>query len=182
VVAAAYPMDLSLTFLRSKAVTPLSRARPGASRLLIAGCPEGVGRHGLYPFEDHTPAARLKHLYRHLLVHPGQVPRASVGKVARLIRTTSSRFPLLAHRPGRQTQAGPPSGPHGAGPRPTWLYTPNAELSALSERSLRVTDSWEEVLHGIDSEQAGRSLQVALYPCSPLQVLNEQASDREADS
>jgi hypothetical protein len=45
-----------------------------------------------------------------------------------------------------------------------------------------VTDSWDEVLHGIDSEQAGRSLQVALYPCSPLQVLNEQAPDREAGS
>jgi nickel-dependent lactate racemase len=177
VVAAAYPMDLSLTFLRSKAITPLSRARPGASRILIAGCPEGVGRHGLYPFEDHTPAARLKHVYRHLLVHPGQVPRASVAKAAWLIRTTSSRFPVVSHRPGRQPQAGHSSGPPGAGPMPTWLYTPNAELSAWSGHSLRVTDSWQQVLQGIGIEQGGRPLQVALYPCSPLQVLDEHAPD-----
>jgi lactate racemase len=182
VVAAAYPMDLSLTFLRSKAITPLSRARPGASRLLVAGCPEGVGRHDLYPFEDHTPAARLKHLYRHLLVHPGRVPRATAGKAARLIRTTSSRIPALTHRPRRQTQAGPSGGPLGAGPRPTWLYTPNAELSTWSGPTLRVTDSWEEVLQGIGSEQGVRPLQVALYPCSPLQVLDEQASARAAGS
>jgi nickel-dependent lactate racemase len=182
VVAAAYPMDLSLTFLRSKAITPLSRARPGASRLLVAGCPEGVGRHGLYPFEDHTPAARLKHLYRHLLVHPGQVPQAAATRAARLIRTTSSRLPLLARRAGPRSDMGPRSGPPDAERRPTWLYTPNAELSAWSGHSLRVTDSWEEVLKGIGSEQGGRPLQVALYPCSPLQVLDEQASDHGAGS
>jgi hypothetical protein len=68
-------MDLSLTFLRSKAITPLLRAARDSSRVLIAGCPEGVGRHGLYPFLDRSPAARLRHLYRHLLVHPRQIPR-----------------------------------------------------------------------------------------------------------
>jgi Lactate racemase N-terminal domain len=91
VVANAYPMDLSLTFLRSKAITPLLRAAPGSSRVLIAGCPEGLGRHGLYPFLDRGPAARLRHLYRHLLVHPRQVPRAAASKAAPLLQLTSSR-------------------------------------------------------------------------------------------
>src|SRR5204862_4953702 len=50
VVASAYPMDVSLTFMRSKGMIPLFQARPGASRVVIAACPEGVGHHGLYPF------------------------------------------------------------------------------------------------------------------------------------
>jgi nickel-dependent lactate racemase len=175
VVANAYPMDLSLTFLRSKAITPLLRAAPSSSRLLIAGCPEGVGRHGLYPFLDHTPAARLRHLYRHLLVHPGQVPRAAASKAARLLRSTSSR--TRSRRAGGRTQVTSSDPPRSTAARPIWLYTPNVALSTRSSRSLRVTDSWDEILGQIRLEQAGRPLRVALYPCSPLQVLGEQGSD-----
>jgi hypothetical protein len=97
---------------------------PGSSRVLIAGCPEGVGRHGLYPFLDRGPEARLRHLYRHLLVHPRQVPKAAVSKAARLLQPTSSR-PLS---------------------RPIWLYTQNAALSTRSSRPFRVTDSWDVIL------------------------------------
>jgi lactate racemase len=155
VVANAYPMDLSLTFLRSKAITPLLRTAPGSSRVLIAGCPEGVGRHGLYPFLDRGPAARLRHLYRHLLVHPRQVPKAAASKAARLLQPTSSR-PLS---------------------RPIWLYTQNPALSTWSSRPFRATDSWDMILGRIRMEQAGRRLRVALYPCSPLQVLGDHGSD-----
>jgi lactate racemase len=155
VVANAYPMDLSLTFLRSKAITPLLRAAPSSSRVLIAGCPEGVGRHGLYPFLDRGLAARLRHLYRHLLVHPRQVPNAAAIKAARLLQPTSSQ-PLS---------------------RPIWLYTHNAALSTRSSRPFRATDSWDVILDRIRMEQAGRRLRVALYPCSPLQVLGDHGSD-----
>jgi nickel-dependent lactate racemase len=155
VVANAYPMDLSLTFLRSKAITPLLRAAPSASRVLIAGCPEGVGRHGLYPFLDRGLAARLRQLYRHLLVHPRQVPKAAAIKAARLLQPTSSQ-PLT---------------------RPIWLYTHNAEASTRSSRPFRATDSWEVILGRIRMEQARRPLRVALYPCSPLQVLGDDGSD-----
>ena len=175
VVANAYPMDLSLTFLRSKAITPLLRAGPRASRILIAGCPEGVGRHGLYPFLDHTPAARLKHVYRHLLVHPRQVPRAAAGKAAQLLRSTSSR--TMSRRPPARTPMESPDGRRGTAARPIWLYTPNIELRARSSRSFRIMGSWEEMLGQIRQEQAGRALRVALYPCSPLQVFVEHRPD-----
>jgi lactate racemase len=155
VLANAYPMDLSLTFLRSKAITPLMRAAPSSSRVLIAGCPEGVGRHGLYPFQDRDLAARLRHLYRHLLVHPRQVPKAAASKAARLLEPTSSR-PLS---------------------RPIWLYTQNAALSTRSSRPFRATDSWDVILGQIRMEQAERRLRVALYPCSPLQVLDDHGCD-----
>jgi hypothetical protein len=148
-------MDLSLTFLRSKATTPLLRAAPSSSRVLIAGCPEGVGRHGLYPFQDRDLAARLKHLYRHLLVHPRQVPKAAASKAARLLEPTSSR--TLS--------------------RPIWLYTQNAALSPRSSRPFRATDSWDVVLGRIRMEQTKRRLRVALYPCSPLQVLDDHGPE-----
>jgi lactate racemase len=171
VVANAYPMDLSLTSLRSKAITPLLRAAPRSSRVLIAGCPEGVGRHGLYPFLDRSPAARLRHLYRHLLVHPRQVPRAAASKAAGLLQSTSSR--ALSRRAGGRTRAEASNGLRRTAARPIWLYTPNAALSTRSGRSFRVTDSWDEILGQIRMEQAGRPLRVALYPCSPLQVLSD---------
>jgi hypothetical protein len=147
-------MDLSLTFLRSKAITPLLRAEPRSSRVLIAGRPEGVGRHGLYPFLDRGLTARLRHLYRQL-VHPRQVPKAATIKAARLLQPTSSR-PLS---------------------RPIWRYIQNAALSTRSSRPFQATDSWDVILRQIRMEQAGRRLRVALYPCSPLQVLGDHGSD-----
>jgi nickel-dependent lactate racemase len=172
VVANAYPMDLSLTFLRSKAITPLLRAAPGASRILIGGCPEGVGRHGLYPFLDHKPAARLKQAYWRLLVNPRKAPRAAAAKATQLVRSASSRT-LSLGRPARNQTESPDGGPSAVA-RPIWLYTPNVKLRALQNRYFRVVGSWEEILGEIRQEQAGRSLRVALYPCSPLQVLGER--------
>ena len=50
VVANAYPVDTSLTFMRSKGMTPLLHAAPEASRIVVAPCPEGVGLHRVFPF------------------------------------------------------------------------------------------------------------------------------------
>ncbi len=172
VVANAYPMDLSLTFLRSKGITPLLQAAPGASRILIGGCAEGVGRHGLYPFLDHKPAARLKDLYRRALVHPGHIPRAAVRKAARLLPSTFTQT-VSVDQPA-PPERGSQDGEASALIRPIWLYTPNVGLHALSNRWFGVLGSWEEILSQIRREQAERALRVALYPCSPLQVLLER--------
>jgi lactate racemase len=44
VIANAYPIDVSLTFMRSKGITPLLLAKPGASRVLVSACSEGGGQ------------------------------------------------------------------------------------------------------------------------------------------
>jgi hypothetical protein len=64
VIANAYPIDVSLTFMRSKGLIPLLLARPGASRLLVSACSEGVGHRGLFPFVDAPPWQRPLHLAR----------------------------------------------------------------------------------------------------------------------
>ena len=56
-------------------------------------------------------------------------------------------------------------------------YTPNVELRARSSRTFRIMRSWEEILGQIRQEQGERALRVALYPCSPLQVLGEHRPD-----
>ena len=68
-------------------------------------------------------------------------------------------------------------GGRGMAARPIWLYTPNVELRALSSGTFRIMGSWEEIVAQIRQEQEERALRVALYPCSPLQVLRERRPD-----
>src|SRR5215218_4367496 len=87
VIANAYPIDVSLTFMRSKGLIPLLLAKPGASRLLVAACSEGVGHHGLFPFLDAPPWHRPLHLTRTVRARPGAVP----AKAARRLRAALQR-------------------------------------------------------------------------------------------
>jgi nickel-dependent lactate racemase len=74
VMANAYPIDTSLTFMRSKGVAPLLQARPGASRVLVSACSEGAGHHGLFPFVGAPRRQRPLHLARTVAARPGAVP------------------------------------------------------------------------------------------------------------
>ena len=69
VISAAYPIDVSLTFMRSKGIIPLLHAAPGASRVLVAACPEGVGHHGLFPFVPNPQRWRYRHMARRARAH-----------------------------------------------------------------------------------------------------------------
>ena len=66
VVVNAYPADVSLTFTRSKGTAPLHLARPGASRILISACSEGLGYHGLFPFMNGPRFEKQVHILRRL--------------------------------------------------------------------------------------------------------------------
>jgi Lactate racemase N-terminal domain len=55
VICNAYPQDVSLTFMRSKGLAPLLRARPSASRVVVSANSEGVGLHRLFPFLNGPP-------------------------------------------------------------------------------------------------------------------------------
>ena len=46
----------------------LHQERCGASRILIAACPEGLGRHGLFPYLNGPRFERQRHLLRRLSV------------------------------------------------------------------------------------------------------------------
>jgi hypothetical protein len=162
VVSNAYPIDVSLTFMRSKGITPLLHARPDASRVLIAACSEGVGRHGLFPFTNGHRFQRQLHLARKVRARPMVVP----GKMAGWARSK-------LQRKGRGTSTAPAMlGPLAV--NPVWLYAPAAPTGSLPAAIPGMTrvDSWPELLVQVRAEQGHRPLRVAVYPCAPLQVLD----------
>jgi nickel-dependent lactate racemase len=157
VVSNAYPMDTSLTFMRSKGMTPFDHAKPGASRLVVAGCAEGVGHHGLFPYRNRAPGPAIKHHARRLRAQPSRAPAMVRSAMARAVRA------------GRGSPAEP-----GEDPSPPPLLYATAGAPALPQGVTRLVphDDWHAVLDAIDAQQSGRDgLRVALYACAPLQVL-----------
>jgi len=166
VIVNAYPMDVSLTFTRSKGMAPLFHCRPGASRVLVSACSEGIGYHGLFPFLNGPRYERQVHLLRRLqVIGPAALP----GKVARRVLSRVRRRSMTP-----APQAEPMTRSHG--PRhPIWLYTPGdvAERLPAQIPGMRPAPSWGEVLNAIDREQGGTGpLKVAVYTCAPLQCLD----------
>ena len=165
VISNAYPIDVSLTMMRIKGIIPLAHAKPGASRILVSGCPEGVGYHGLFPFVGKPRFDRQRHMARSAIARPRSVPRKA-GQVLRRIARVRARA---------GGSAPPPSSRNGKATNPIWLYVPEEERSRdlPSEiPQMTLTDSWESVLEKVSREQGGRSeLAVTVYPCAPLHVL-----------
>lgn len=171
VVSNAYPMDVSLTFMRSKGVIPLTHAAPGASRILIAACPEGVGHHGLFPFMNGPRFARERHLARTVLITPGSVPRKLKRKVVRTVRRQARA------KSNSDASSSPPRAP---ARHPIWLYAPADGGSDLPDAipGMRAVASWEDTVRRVAGEQVGRKdLRVAIYACAALQVLELDRSD-----
>jgi hypothetical protein len=170
VVSNAYPIDVSLTFMRSKGIIPLLHGKPGASRVLIAACPEGVGHHGLFPFEPNPRRSRYRHMARRARAQPGVIPAKlarRAGRVARGLRPGAGGGDVPA---GTASHAGP------AAPlRPVWLHPPGRAPGELPVNlpGMTAVYSWDEVIARVAREQDGRGdLRVAVYPCAPLHVLD----------
>lgn len=146
VVANAYPMDVSLTFAHSKGVIPFSHTRAGASRVLLAGCPEGIGRHDLFPVAP-TRLDRVRHLARKATVAPKALPSKVPAALARRLgprraAASPSRTPIMWY-PG---QAGPTAG-------------------------LVPARRWSDVLETVRARHGDRP-KVVIYPCAPIQVMD----------
>jgi hypothetical protein len=161
VIANAYPMDVSATFMRSKGVIPLLHARPGASRILIAACNEGLGHHGLFPLKPHRGLrADLQTLRRQLRYSPGKLPGLLLGR---------ARSALPARGPAPK-QPGEPR----ANGILCFIASPSADLRDGDVPGMTLFRDWDRVVETVAAEQAGSSdLQVHLYPCSPLQILGD---------
>ena len=148
VICNAYPSDLSLTSVHMKGITPLERSAPGASRIVLASCPEGLGHHGLFPLVNRPKLYRLRHIARRLVT-------MNAGDLAR----------KLAQRRRRES----------ARRNPIWLYRPDHHGADLPcpPAGCHITYSWNELLQAVRYEQSGkRRLHAVLYPCAPLQVLD----------
>lgn len=161
VIANAYPMDVSATFMRSKGIIPLLHARAGASRILIAACNEGVGHHGLFPLKPRRGlGADLQTLRRQLRYSPSKLPGLLMGRAR-------SALPAAVHSPK-----------HGGEPRANeilcFITSPSADLREGDVPGMRLFRDWDRVIETVAAEQAASSaLEVHVYPCSPLQILGD---------
>ena len=164
VISNAYPMDVSLTFARSKGIIPLLHGRPTATKVMVAGCPEGVGHHGLFPFMDAPRFHHQRALLRTLVWRPRDVPR----KVARKART-AMRSISAQHRAGN---GGPGAGGLPQAAHPIWLVGAGQQLPAQIP-GIRTLGSWEEVpRRALEEQGEHRPLSVAVYPCATLQIID----------
>ena len=102
VIANAYPIDVSLTFMRSKGVTPLLLAKPGASRVLVSACSEGGGYLRAVPVCGAPSPPSLLHLARTVSARPGAVPAKAAAACGRRCARGGSG--------GRRPRAASPSG------------------------------------------------------------------------
>lgn len=157
VIANAYPMDISATFMRSKGVIPLLHAPPGASRILLAACPEGAGHHGLFPLEPPTGMARIRR--RAVTIRARGWP-----EVVRLAKAVGRR--LFGARAAAPTNPGPSRWP-------ILMYQTIDPPAPLPPRlpGLRVVATWSEILDAIRVQQGPGRLKVVVYSCAPLQVI-----------
>ncbi len=166
VISNAYPIDVSLTMMRIKGIIPLLHAKPGASRVLVAGCPEGVGYHDLFPFIGGPRFTRERNWGRSAMAHPRTVPR----KAARKVRQRIAR----ARRPPAEATSAPVSQARQTA-NPIWLYVPGEATRSFPAEipQMTLSDTWEDVLETIVREQHPRTaLEVMIYPCAPLHVLD----------
>jgi nickel-dependent lactate racemase len=152
VIANAFPMDNSLTFAVSKGMTPLKHAAKNASRILLADCPEGGGHHGLFPLVNvpryHYRAQRLRRAW---MAKP-----ETVRAIWRSLGQSQHQAPAMGG--------------------PIHLFRPQRSGPLPPVAGVSPADSWTQVVARVTQEQrsAGR-LQVLVYSCAPLQVLDFEA-------
>ncbi len=175
VVSNAYPMDVSLTFARSKGIIPLLQSGPTATRVMVAGCPEGLGHHGLFPFMDAPRFQRQRSLFRTAVWRPREVPR----KIARKVRTTISSV----GGQGSVATAGSGAASLPNHRNPICLVGATGPLPAHIP-GMRKLGSWDEMIRRAEEEQGeDRPLSVVVYVCAPLQTIDapEQTTHVSAD-
>jgi lactate racemase len=174
VISNAYPIDVSLTFMRSKGLSPLFHASAQASRIVISANSEGIGLHRLFPFLNAPRWDRQRQVLRKLQARPPlEVARKLAGRVNRPPAEAADGAGRSSDTPARPSPGRPillysTTGPVGDMPR-------RCRLWADSPDEIVAVDDWADVQRVIEAEQGGRAgLRVAVYPCASIQVLDPE--------
>ncbi len=177
VIANAFPNDLSVTFVFKKGDFPLRCCAPGSSRVAIAACSEGEGAHAIYPVVGVPILHELRDRLGRLSLLP---PREIAAKLARRLRWVPA--PPAGAPPQARAVLAPALALREA--RPVWLFRTSPEPAAPTvPREARLVHAWSEAIHAVRREQgAGHRLRVLVYPCAPLQVLDEGHSSAGIDA
>lgn len=170
VISNAFPNDLSLTFVHMKGVYPLRNAATGASRIVVGACTEGEGFHGVYPIVRMPPFHEQRDRLRRIsLMTPAEMATKIIRRTLGKFRSNGSARSAASQIPHSQPQ------PATVSPKnPIWLYRTGNHRDVLPSpvRGMRTLSDWSQVLETVRQEQGGREdLNVVVYPCAPLQIL-----------
>lgn len=170
VVANAYPLDTSFTFMR-KGYKPLYTAPKSAVKVMVAAAHEGIGVHGLFQHINPSRLVRLRNLYlRAASLGPREVAKKVVSRIAR--KLAPQRRAAASAGQERVTVL-PPNTEH--------LYVWRTDAGGVTIppiEGLTVMDDWPSLLEAIRQrhfrDQA--KVRVSVYPCAPIQCLDDDGS------
>jgi nickel-dependent lactate racemase len=163
VIANAYPLDTSFTFMR-KGYKPLYAAPRSCVKVMIASAYEGVGVHGLFQYIDPSLGSRLRNLMVRLRnVEKRKIPAKIWNRVMDRIRP-----PAENGAEEEKVTALPPNSDH----LYVWRTDPDREIPPIDDLTVRA--DWTELVEEIDRRHfAGReTVRACVYTCAPLQCLD----------
>ena len=162
VIANAYPLDTSITFMR-KGYKPLAAAPRSCMKIMVAAAFEGTGMHGLFRYAKPPPFNHLRVAYRKLrILGPGTIAKKIARRIGRKLGLISAP-PVMENRVSQI----PDNSDH------LWLYRTvknDADMPDIAD--MTVLYDWDDVITAIRQERGDGPLKVSLYPCAPLQTLD----------
>ena len=162
VIANAYPLDTSVTFMR-KGYKPLAAAPRSSMKIMIASAFEGTGMHGLFRYAKPPPFNKIRVIFRKVrILGLKTIFKKAINRIGRKLGLIPS--PPVVKKKVSQI---PDNSDH------LWLYrtTKNdADMPDIPEMTVLYT--WEEVIDAIRKERGDGVLKITVYPCAPLQTLN----------
>lgn len=171
VIANAYPLDISFTFMR-KGYKPLVAAPRSAMKIMIASAYEGIGHHGLFQHVKPPRTLRLRLLYRKLAAMGLKRIMLKVFQriMRRLAKTTHSKNTAGSssqNQQGDMVRAIPNNTDH------LWVYRTSSSDAKLPDvDSMTVMTSWKDILQEVIQQRGNENLKVRIYPCAPLQTVD----------
>ena len=95
VIADMYPFDTSWQFAHDRGLWPFDGAQKKVSRVVIAACPLGVGKHDLFPVEN-AFWTRVARRVRHFRFGDFRHPTDTLRTMAKLIREKQQPLMVLS--------------------------------------------------------------------------------------
>ena len=95
VVADMYPFDTSWQFAQDRGMWPIERAARGASRVVIAACPLGLGTHELFPVANPL-WSRIARRITHFRLDDLHQPFDKIRTVVKLLQQKQQQMMVLS--------------------------------------------------------------------------------------
>lgn len=144
VVADMYPFDTSWQFAQDRGMWPIEQAMRGASRVVIAACPLGMGTHELFPVA--SPLwSRIARRLAHFRLADLDRPFEKLKTVVKLIRQKQHQMMILS--PGLNQR----------------------DLNTLFPHA-QWFDAWPALRAALLARHGHGPVTVALYRCAPFLI------------